>query len=263
LLRKTLAGQPDKSVVMIQVGFSTNLARLLDSKGDSSSPLSGKELVHRKVRLLSLMAGKYDDTDFDGSRVPKTTPEFNIVFDIPSAQHLFEDWPTPIVASGLEIGASMLFQGSVIDHDFLDPRTNPVVAVYKYTDPIYQTKAAESGRLHDHPTYDLTAVLYAIRVDEGYFSLSPPGRISVQPDGSARFAASPTGSHRYLMMNDDQRTRALAAMTLLVTQPPLENSTQSMNHLKACARAAEDDRYLGRECRANAVSSKHCDRMSS
>ena len=31
LLRRVLAGQADGSVVMVQVGFSTNLARLLDS----------------------------------------------------------------------------------------------------------------------------------------------------------------------------------------------------------------------------------------
>ena len=33
LLRKTLAAQPDHSVVIVQVGFSTNLARLLESPG--------------------------------------------------------------------------------------------------------------------------------------------------------------------------------------------------------------------------------------
>ena len=31
LLRATLAAQPDRSVVIAQVGFSTNLARLLES----------------------------------------------------------------------------------------------------------------------------------------------------------------------------------------------------------------------------------------
>ena len=41
LLRRTLAAQPDGSVVMIQVGFSTNLARLLDTKPDAASPQDG------------------------------------------------------------------------------------------------------------------------------------------------------------------------------------------------------------------------------
>ncbi|HKI19275.1 MAG TPA: hypothetical protein VKA15_15420, partial [Isosphaeraceae bacterium] len=45
VLRATLAAQPDRSVVIAQVGFSTNLARLLDSAPDEHSPLTGRELV--------------------------------------------------------------------------------------------------------------------------------------------------------------------------------------------------------------------------
>ena len=56
VLRKVLAAQADQSVVIAQVGFSTNLARLLDTGADESSTLSGIELVKRKVKLLSLMA---------------------------------------------------------------------------------------------------------------------------------------------------------------------------------------------------------------
>src|SRR6266436_2470940 len=56
LLRRTLAGQPDGSVVIVQVGFSTNLARLLDTRSDVASPQDGHKLVSRKVRLLSVMA---------------------------------------------------------------------------------------------------------------------------------------------------------------------------------------------------------------
>ncbi len=59
LLRKLLAAQKDGSVVVVQVGFSTNLARLLESGSDDASPLSGRDLVAGKVRLLSIMAGGF------------------------------------------------------------------------------------------------------------------------------------------------------------------------------------------------------------
>src|SRR5690349_1470639 len=49
LLRKTLAAAEDQSVVLVQVGFFTNLAKLLDSPADAASPLPGRELVKRKV----------------------------------------------------------------------------------------------------------------------------------------------------------------------------------------------------------------------
>ncbi|MBR5757125.1 MAG: nucleoside hydrolase, partial [Thermoguttaceae bacterium] len=52
LLRKTLAEQEDDSVVIAQVGFSTNLARLLDSPADEYSPLNGRELAAKKVKYL-------------------------------------------------------------------------------------------------------------------------------------------------------------------------------------------------------------------
>jgi inosine-uridine nucleoside N-ribohydrolase len=220
LLRRTLAGQPDHSVVVIQVGFSTNLARLLNSKADRFSRLAGRELVQRKVKLLSVMAGQYADSTSEGLRRSKASPEFNIFFDVNSARELFARWPTPVVASGFEVGASMLFKGAEIQKHLAYAPRDPVAVVYRYTDPIYRYISARAGELHDHPTFDLTSVLYAVRPEDGYFSLSAPGTISVRPDGSAKFTGSPSGSHRYLLMTDEQRARALEAMTLLATEPP-------------------------------------------
>ena len=150
LLRKTLAAQRDGSVVMIQVGFSTNLARLLVSKGDPSSPLDGMDLVRRKVRLLSIMAGAYADRQ--GRPVKKGEPEFNLILDIPSARQLFDKWPTPVVASGFEIGASMRINGGSIDRLFGYTRNHPVAAAYHYVDRIYRTKDTPAGVLHNHAT---------------------------------------------------------------------------------------------------------------
>ena len=41
LLRATLAGEEDGAVVLVQVGFFTNLRRLLESGPDDNSPLDG------------------------------------------------------------------------------------------------------------------------------------------------------------------------------------------------------------------------------
>src|SRR5437899_2640020 len=61
LLRRVLSAEKDGSVVIVQVGFSTNLARLLDSPEDIA-------LIKKKVKLLSVMAGNFVE--------PK--PEFNV-----------------------------------------------------------------------------------------------------------------------------------------------------------------------------------------
>jgi inosine-uridine nucleoside N-ribohydrolase len=50
VLRRTLANAADASVVVVQVGFSTNLANLLASPADTIHPLSGRELFAKKSR---------------------------------------------------------------------------------------------------------------------------------------------------------------------------------------------------------------------
>lgn len=200
LLRSTLAGQPDGSVVIVQVGFSTNLARLLDTKADAASPEDGRRLIRRKVRLLSMMAGNF----FNGQ------PEFNLAKDVPAAIKLFQEWPTPIVVSGFEIGAAMPFPAARIEHDFAYVKDHPVVDAYR----------SYMKMPYDRPTWDLTAVLYAVRPDEKYLSLSPPGTITVLPDGGSRFDISASGNHRHLILTDEQRARTLEAMIGLASQPP-------------------------------------------
>jgi inosine-uridine nucleoside N-ribohydrolase len=200
LLRRTLAKQRDGSVVIVQVGFSTNLARLLETKPDAASPDDGPTLVRKKVRLLSMMAGNFADGK----------PEFNLAKDVPAAAKLFHDWPTPIVVSGFEIGIVLPFPAERIEHDFAYVQDHPVAEAYR----------SYMKMPYDRPTWDLTAVLYAVRPDEKYFSLSPPGTITVLPDGSSRFEPSAAGNHRYLMLTDEQRARTLEAMIMLASQPP-------------------------------------------
>ncbi len=74
LYRKLLAQQPDHSVTIVSVGFSTNLARLLETRGDEFSLLTGKELVAQKVKLLCTMAGCFNNENLF---------EYNVVKDIP------------------------------------------------------------------------------------------------------------------------------------------------------------------------------------
>ena len=215
LLRKTLAAQADGSVVIVQVGFSTNLARLLDSRPDASSPFDGPALVKKKVKLLSVMAGNFAETKHpDGKISPKGTREFNLAFDVTSAQKLFAEWPTPVVASGFEIGLKMLFPAASIENDFSYVRDHPVAESYRY----YAIGSIKWP--HDHPTFDLTSVLYAARPDRNYFSLSKPGKITVLPDGGSQFEENEQGLHRYMIVNDEQQARTLEAMVMLASQPP-------------------------------------------
>ncbi len=201
VLRKTLAAQPDTSVVIIQVGFSTNLARLLDSGPDELSPLPGRELVARKVRMLSAMAGNFR---------PDGKPEYNIKIDIPSAAKLFREWPGSIVVSGFEIGETIRYSARNMSTDFGYTEHHPLTDAYRAYKPMP----------YDEPLWDPTAALYAVRPDDGYFTLSAPGLISVDAEGRTNFTVSEHGKQRYLIVDDAQRARVREAISILISEPP-------------------------------------------
>jgi purine nucleosidase len=205
LLRKTLAAEPDNSVAIAQVGFSTNLARLLDSKGDDSSPLAGRELILKKVKLLSIMAGAFQTIDGKAHYC-----EYNVVQDIANCRKLANEWPTAVVWSGFEIGIALPYPGESIVKDYGYVEDHPVAEAYRR----YEAPP------HNRPTWDLTSVLYAVYPDRGYFDLSPGGNIVVEADGFTKFVPSAEGKHRYLKLTDQQRPRVLEALVQLSSEPP-------------------------------------------
>jgi purine nucleosidase len=205
VLREALATQPDHSVVIAQVGFSTNLARLLGSPGDDISPLSGRELVERKVKLLSLMAGSFQPIEKNHRHL-----EYNVVKDIASFRLLTERWPTPMVFSGFEIGIALPYPAVSIERDYGYVQHHPLAEAYIRRNP----------PPHNRPTWDLTSVLFAVLPDRGYFDVSQSGSVTVEPDGFTRFTENPQGTHRYLILKPEQKPRVLEALVQLSSQPP-------------------------------------------
>ncbi|MDX2154520.1 MAG: nucleoside hydrolase [Bryobacteraceae bacterium] len=201
LLRKTLAAQADGSVILIQVGFSTNLARLLATTPDDASPLDGRALAAKKVKLLSVMGGNFVKGDF---------LEYNIKEDVPSAQKLAAGWPTPIVFSGFEIGEAITYPYKSIAEDYRWTAKHPVVEGYV----LYEKMP------HNRPTWDLTSVLYALRPDRAYFDLSTAGTVSFDAKGKTAFTPSATGRHRYLKVNPTQVERIRETFVWLCSEPP-------------------------------------------
>jgi inosine-uridine nucleoside N-ribohydrolase len=201
LLRKTLATQPDGAVTMLSIGHLTNMATLLESKSDAYSPLAGKDLVAKKVRLYVMMAGAY---------TPRSDPEWNVLCDGASSVFVFKEWPTPIIASGFEIGLAVPFPGERMKSDFNYVIHHPVRdAYFEYF----------GGNPGDRPSWDPTAVLEAVRPNFGYFGLSKPGTISVGANNATHFQPSDSGRHRYLTISPDQSLIVREALVDLISQP--------------------------------------------
>ncbi len=177
LYRRTLAAQPDQSVVLVTVGFLTNVANLLESKPDSHSELDGVELVRRKVRTWVCMGGGFPNGQ-----------EYNLMKDAAATAKAVDKWPCPIVFSGFEIGAPIRTGAGLK----AAPAANPVRRAYE----LY-------NGLDNRSSWDQTAVLYAVRGLSGgladVWDVHAGGSIQLAPNGSNTWRDEPEGRHAYLV----------------------------------------------------------------
>ena len=179
LYRKLLAEQEDQSVVIVSVGFSTNLERLLRSEPDKYSSLNGLDLVRKKVKYMSVMAGSFGE---------KKRAEFNVVHDVQAAQFVFSTWPSGIVLSPFEVGAKVIFPGQSIANDFKWVKHHPLVDAYKRYRPLP----------YNRPTWDLTSVYYAIEQEHNLLDISKAGKLTIDEQGFTHFNEDPSHEHYVL-----------------------------------------------------------------
>ena len=162
--RKVLSQQPDNSVTIVTVGFLTNLANLMNSKPDKSSPLDGTTLIHKKVKRLVSMAGRFPEGK-----------EFNVFMDSTSSQIVFSKWPTEVIFSGFEIGEKIKTGLPLVQNNSI--QNSPVKDVFRICLPMAEED--HNGR----SSWDETAVLVAGKGFEPYYSIES-GSIIVNDDGS-------------------------------------------------------------------------------
>jgi inosine-uridine nucleoside N-ribohydrolase len=182
LYRKILAAQPDQSVVIVSVGFLTNLKNLLNTAKDQVSQLDGEALVRQKVRLWVCMGGK-----FPAGLFANGGSEYNVNYDTAASVRAINDWPTPVVFSGFEIG-SRIMAGKRLDQT---AESNPVRACYQHY-----------NGLQNRESWDHTAVLYAVRGAGEYWELSEPGLCLMHARlgfGFNEWIPTPKKNHRFLV----------------------------------------------------------------
>ncbi|MGP1477517.1 MAG: nucleoside hydrolase [Phocaeicola sp.] len=200
LYRQILSAQPDGSVVIISTGFSTNLARLLDTQADEYSKLTGKELLAQKVKYMSLMAGAFKMAEHT---------EYNIIMDIPAAKKLFAESPVRIITSPFEVGLAIEYPGASIENDFTWAPQHPMIEAYK----------AYMKMPYNRPTWDLTAVLEVLEPNK-FMTLSEEGKITVADDGITTFTPQKGGNQYYLMTNDEQNKQILDFFLKIIPSKP-------------------------------------------
>lgn len=195
--RQVLSRQPDSSVVICTIGFFTNLKDLLLSEGDEYSPLTGKELVARKVkRLVSMAAG-----------FPKGR-EFNVYCDTPASQVVFGQWPTEIVCSGFEIGEKILTGKKVTQ---MNVEGSPVKEAYSL--------CLAEGDFNGRMSWDQTAVLVAIKGYEPFYTVERGTVRIINDEGANDWVPDEKGKHLRLIEKVPVQEMATLIENYMMHQP--------------------------------------------
>lgn len=197
LLRAALHAAPDHSVRVVATGFATNLARLLltgKDPGGDGIPFTGVELAAAKVQFLSIMA-----CDFAGE------PEYNVVGDVPAMALVMERWPTDVIVSDYAVGSAILSQGAFVEKALADE--NPVKIAYRH---FY---GAQNQPVGNRPSWDQTAMLFALEPAGDHFAVSHEGRAVIYGTGKSEFIEQP-GGKRFRLYFDAQHPAVRTAQRI-------------------------------------------------
>ena len=166
LYRWLLTAAEDRSVTVCAIGLLTVLADLLRSGPCRVSPLSGRELVSRKVKRLVTMAE---------AAFPEGRDCFNWEMDRNSAAAVLNFWPSRLTVNAL--GREVLTGGRFAA---CLPEKNPVATAYRIF--------GRNNPAFRRPSWDQITVLAAAN--------ACPDKLGVSPGGTLSYDAS-SGCHRW------------------------------------------------------------------
>ncbi len=202
--RRVLEAQPDGSVVVVTVGFHTNVAALLRSPG-------GPDLVRRKVKEWVCMGGNFIGKP---AKDDLKLGNVNFVRDAAASYYALGHWPGRVTFVGREVASvpSGLKVGSAFARL---PEGHPVRLAYE---------AYFGGTCKDRHVADPAAVLYAVRGLRDYWDLEDRGRLALNRDMTFEWTYDRDGDQAYLLKKqvDGTPSDRLIEKTIedLVLTPP-------------------------------------------
>lgn len=185
LYRSTLEGQPDQSVVIVTVGYLTNISELLRLPAEAGR-LSGMELVKRKVKAWVCMGG-----NFIGSPAKDDLKlgNVNFFYDSSAAYYAIHHWPAELVFAGREV-CSVPSGLAIGEHLSQTPQDNPVRRAYE----LYF-----GGTPKNRHVADLATVLYAVRGLRDYWDIQTTGYMDLHPDMTFEWRSDKDSRQAYLL----------------------------------------------------------------
>jgi hypothetical protein len=172
LYRKLLAESPDRSVVIVTTGYLQNVQALMESAPDAASPLSGMDLIRKKVRLLSCAGGCYPGGDEFNFRVGDASPR--------PAYAVVNRWPTAAWYVGYDVGQA-IYTGGLLPEARED---SPIRHVY--VDSLSED--------YPYPSWGQIMVYYAARGLDTFWNAQTTGRNNANEAGSNWWSPTPDPS---------------------------------------------------------------------
>lgn len=210
LYRKLLASQPDHSVVIVSVGYLTNLASLLNSKPDTLSPLGGRALVAKKVKRYVSVGGRFPrETDPGLYGNFKPAPQ--------AARAVVEHWPTEIVFVAGGDFAQQYQTGGQLGTDL--PSSSPVRRAYEW---FFDRSSWADGPTHH--SADLIAVLVAVQGVLPHFDLIKEGYNHLFENGTNEWRRTPDNEAQSYLTERMDPAQVARRMDALLGWDPNEAS---------------------------------------
>lgn len=178
VLRQTLVDLPsNQENVYCSIGFLTNIYYLLSSGPDAISPLTGIELVQQKISHFVIMGGDYPVGNEHNFR------SHNAEIYTSDAIDLINNTGLNLYLCGFTLGRDIR-AGGTIETDV--PAIDPLYICYnEYTEGSFR-----------HYTYDVNAVLSAVRDKFHYFQWTQ-GWVNVDSEGANTWTNDAEGRHFY------------------------------------------------------------------
>ncbi len=200
--RRLLAARESADVVIVSVGYVTNLDALLSSEADDISPLTGPELIRRGVKHWVCMGGRYPN-HLDPAVYGNFKP------DPAAAVRAARDWPTTVYFTGL---GNDVHTGSRLPET---PKENPVRIIYE--------RYVGAGKTR--PSWDPIAVLFAARPTDPAWSVHTGGHNHIFENGTNEWREGEATHHRRIDFAGEgemKESKAAVKKTLdeLMIRPP-------------------------------------------
>lgn len=217
IYRDVLEKQPDHSVVIVTVGYVTNLRTLMQLPA-ADGHRSGIDLIEAKVAKWVCMGGNFIG---DPPRDDLKLGNVNFQRDAESALQVIPQWPTPLVFVGREIGSvpSGLSLGECLART---PPGNPVRRAYEHY---------FGGKLKNRHVADLVTVLYAVRGLRDYWEIESRGGMELRTDMTFDWKWEPDREQSFLLKkktggppNDRYIERVLEELLVQTPQAPAQTS---------------------------------------